>query len=134
MGYSALTTEEVLAVCSDANDDVAWGELLQRLHPLIGGVALRTARRYTNPTVSLIEDLVQDIYLKLCRNRKAVAASIRPERPEAFFGFVKVTAANLVHDHFRTEFAGKRGAPFATSSLDDDRVDAPITDSAGAAS
>ena len=111
VNYRDLSPQELVRACScGAGDAEAWGEFARRFHPLIAGIALRTARRYGEPPTALVEDLVQDAYLKLCADRCRLLRTFQPEHPDALFGFLKVVTANVVHDYFKTAHAVKRGA------------------------
>jgi DNA-directed RNA polymerase specialized sigma24 family protein len=54
--------------------------------------------------------LVQDTYLKLCENDGRLLDSFRPRHEDSIYGLLKVVAANVVHDHFKSALAAKRGA------------------------
>jgi RNA polymerase sigma-70 factor, ECF subfamily len=98
---------------------MVWAEFIRRFHPLISTVALRTARQWGEPVHSLLDDLVQETYLKLCSDDCRLLKNFRSHYPCAIFGFLKVVAANVVHDHFKASRAAKRGAPDFLENLDD---------------
>jgi RNA polymerase sigma-70 factor (ECF subfamily) len=134
MSYAALNCQELVCLCATTGSTDAWQEFVDRFNGLITSVAYRTARRWTTPSPELIEDLVQDVYLRLCANRCQRLVAFQAEAPEAFFGFLKVVTTNLVQDHFKTAMAHKRGCARATIALDDCDPPARIrgTDSAHA--
>ena len=96
-----------------------WAEFIRRFHPLISTVALRTARQWSEPIPSLLDDLVQETYLKLCSDDCRLLKNFRSRYPGAIFGFLKVVTANVVHDHFKASRAAKRGAGGFCENLDD---------------
>jgi RNA polymerase sigma-70 factor (ECF subfamily) len=108
--YQELSAEELIEICTTRGDAEAWGEFTHRFHRLIAGIAFRTARRYGTAPPALVEDLVQEVYLKLCADRCRLLRSFKAEHPDALFGYLKVIAANVVHDHFKGANAAKRGA------------------------
>ncbi len=110
---------ELVRECAASKDAAAWRELVRRFHPVIAASVLRTARRWCDPPRQLLDDLVQDTYLKLCNNDCRLLRSFQPEHSTSIFGFLQVMAANVVHDHFKAEHAGKRGAGRRTESLSD---------------
>ena len=71
---------------------------------------LRTTRQWGEPIPSLIDDLTQETYLKLCADDCRLLKNFRSQYPGAIFGFLKVVTANVVHDHFKASRAAKRGA------------------------
>jgi RNA polymerase sigma-70 factor (ECF subfamily) len=115
--YSSLSAEDLVRKCAHSKDADAWRELVRRFHPVIAAAVLRTARRWCEPLPSLLDDLIQDTYLKLCNDHRRLLRSFRPEHPNSIYGFVQVMAANVVHDHFKAEWAGKRGAGRRTESI-----------------
>ena len=114
---SSLSAVELVRKCAHSNDAAAWRELVRRFHPVIAAAVLRTARRCCEPPRQLLDDLIQDTYLKLCNNNCRLLRSFQPEHSNSIYGFLQVMAANVVHDHFKAERAGKRGAGRHTESL-----------------
>lgn len=129
-GYSSTPLNELIRACARSNDAAAWEEFVRRFHRLIAVVALRTARRWGHTSPDLLDDLIQDTFLKLCADRGAFLEKLQTERPDAIFGYIKVLTANLVHDHFKALNSQKRGRNI-TSALTDDHE---ITGSPGCAS
>ena len=63
-----------------------------------------------------MDDLIQDTYLKLCNDHCRLLRSFHPEHSNSIYGFVKVMAANVVHDHFKAERA-RSGVPGGRPNL-----------------
>jgi RNA polymerase sigma-70 factor (ECF subfamily) len=116
---SQLTSSEVVRKCAASGDVAAWKEFIGRFHPVIAAAVLRTARPFGEPSSHLLDDLTQETYLKLCEDDCRILRSFQPRHDDAIFGFLKVIAANVVHDHFKSALAGKRGAN-QTDAIDDD--------------
>lgn len=125
--YSSLSAAELVKKCADSNDQDAWLELVRRFHPVIAAAVLRTARRWCEPPRQLSDDLIQDTYLKLCNDHCRLLRSFRPEHSNSIYGFLQVVAANVVHDHFKAEHAGKRGAGRPAESISDRVLPDPHT-------
>jgi len=98
---------------------------------VIAAAVLRTARRWGEPSRSQLDDLIQDTYLKLCENNSRLLRSFQPRREDSIYGFVKVVAANVVHDHFKSALAAKRGAGQTEALRDPVQMDpkTPASDS-----
>jgi len=110
MKPSEWTTAELLNACTDANSTDAWAEFIARYQRLLAGVIARIAFRYRGrQEPAVIDDLVQETYLRLCRDGCRVLRQFRPEREDSIFGFLKVVASSVALDHFRAESAEKRG-------------------------
>jgi RNA polymerase sigma-70 factor, ECF subfamily len=124
--YSTVSARELVFACMRSGEDSAWVEFVRRFQPLVASVVLRVARQWGEATPQLIDDLIQETYLKLCANRIQVLEKIRVGHQDAVYGFVKVFTANLAQDHFKASRAQKRGGSTGTYSLDAD----PATDRA----
>lgn len=118
MDYAAMPAEDVAFACFNGGDESAWREFIRRFNPMIASVALRVARKWEDSSPQVIEDLIQETYLKLCADRSSILARFKADHPDAIYGFIKVFTANLVQDHFKMSRAQKRGGLSDTSSLD----------------
>ena len=110
MEYVALSAEDLVQACSQTGDSAAWEEFVRRFHRLIATVSLRTARRCGETSPHVIDELVQETYVKLCSDNFRLLRSFQPRHPDAFYGFLKVVTANLVLDHFKATRSEKRGS------------------------
>src|SRR5215469_12162683 len=117
MKYASLSAEELVKECAESRDAEAWEEFVCRFRKPISLVVLRTSSRYgvTNP--SLIDDLTQETFLKVLANNCPLLRDFEPQHPDAFYGMLKVTAANVVRDHFRARDSDKRGSGAAEMDL-----------------
>ena len=110
MDYATISPEELVRACAYGGSTAAWEEFIRRFNPLIAGVVVRSARRWGAFQYSLVDDLVQDIYLKLCADQCRLLRNFESREPDAVFGYLKVVTANVVHDYFKATYATKRGA------------------------
>jgi RNA polymerase sigma-70 factor, ECF subfamily len=108
--YPQLSSVDLVRACAGSKDEDAWAEFIRRFQVVIAAAALRTARRWCDPSRALLDDLVQDTYLKLCEENSRLLRSFQPRQEDSIYGFLKVVAANVVHDHFKAALAVKRGA------------------------
>jgi len=88
-------------------------------HRLISQVVTRTAYRWHASGSSDVEDLIQETYLKLYRDRARLLSGLEGRQPAEIYAFVKVLTANLVHDHFKRTHSRKRGGRERHETLDD---------------
>ena len=110
MRYSSVSSEDLVRVCAGSRNPAAWEEFIRRFHRLIASVVLRTAQRWGEPSPQQLDDLIQDTYLKLCEDDGRLLRSFQSRHQDAVYGFLKVVAANVVHDHYKAASAEKRGA------------------------
>jgi RNA polymerase sigma-70 factor (ECF subfamily) len=125
MDYDRLSAEELVTACVDSGDTECWQAFLRRFHRVITVSVLRVVMRRPEAPRSLVEDLVQESYSKLCANRCQVLRGFRPSHPDAIYGFLKVLAINVAQDYFRAQGAEKRGQ--AEVHVEFDSVEEPGT-------
>jgi RNA polymerase sigma-70 factor (ECF subfamily) len=91
------------------SDDEAWREFMRRYDHVISLAVLRTAARWRETSKSVLQDLIQDTYLKLCDQQFKLLRGFEFRGEDSIFCFLKAITANIVHDHFRSIYAKKRG-------------------------
>jgi RNA polymerase sigma-70 factor (ECF subfamily) len=119
VSYSNLSPPELFSICAQAGDPASWEEFLRRFNPVIARSVLRVARRHGVFDKSLVDDLVQDTYLKICASECRLLRTFTPETTESAFGFLKVVAANVAQDFFRSRLAEKRSPEATARSIDE---------------
>jgi len=105
-----FSSTELVRACAGSKDQRAWAEFIRRFQFVIASAVLRTARLWGEPSRLQLDDLIQDTYLKLCENDSRLLRSFQPRQEDSIYGFLKLIAANVVHDHFKAALAAKRGA------------------------
>jgi RNA polymerase sigma-70 factor (ECF subfamily) len=118
LDQSARSCEDLICACLKGGDEAAWREFVRRFRPVIAATIIRTARRYGETQPELIDELVQDTYVKICADRCRILREFRAETEDSIFGFLKTVAFSVAHDHFRGGMAAKRGAGGRETSLD----------------
>lgn len=108
--WSELSSAELVRQCAGSRNPDAWTEFIRRFQPVIACAVLRTARRWGEPPRQLLDDLVQDTYLKLCEDECQMLKSFQPHHDDSIYGYLKKVAANVALDHFKAAMADKRGA------------------------
>jgi RNA polymerase sigma-70 factor, ECF subfamily len=115
---ATLSSEELVLSCLEAGDERAWAEFVRRFHRLIASVVLRVTRQWGEVSPQVVDDLVQETYLKLCADQCRLLREFKSQHPDAIYGFLKVVAANVVRDHFKAVRSQKRGGVLVTASTD----------------
>lgn len=119
MDYTALPPTELVFICLRTGEESAWIEFVRRFQPLIASVVIRIGRRWGETSREVLDDLVQDTYLKLCADRQTLLQNFQAGHSDAIFGYIKVFTANLVHDHFKAIYSQKRGGGMKPEPADD---------------
>ena len=123
----------VISACLDSGTPKAWTEFVQIFQPLIASVIVRIVRRYGELDRSLADDLVQETYLRLCKDNCKALRSFEHRHEDSIFGFVKVVAASVAMDYYRARTAEKRLGEVSSGFQDDlSAVPAPPADLHGA--
>jgi RNA polymerase sigma factor (sigma-70 family) len=92
---------ELLLLCLRSEEQALWEKFVRRTQPLIANVIINTLRRWREPSPALVDDLIQETYLKLFANDRKYLRGIKNEHENAIFGYLKVAASHTTHDHFR---------------------------------
>jgi RNA polymerase sigma-70 factor, ECF subfamily len=118
MNYQSMPDEELVQECAKNSDPAAWEEFRQRFDRLIGIVVLRACRERGEKSLDIVQDLRQEIYVKLLANNCSLLARFKPQHPTAFLGYLKVVTANVVYDYLRSQRASIRDVD-STVELDE---------------
>jgi RNA polymerase sigma-70 factor, ECF subfamily len=102
VAYQDESNEQLLRLCAHSANAEAWEEFVRRFQPLIAGVVMRVAERYGLTGSGIVDELVQETFLKLCRNDSKALKEFKAEHDGAVFGFMKTVALNVAIDHFRS--------------------------------
>ena len=130
--YSSLSSEDLVKACAGSGDQAAWAEFVRRFRSLIAQVVVRTARHWNSPQPQLLDDLIQETFLRLCADKCAVLQRYTARGPDSIFGFLKVVAASVAHDHFKFERARKRDTAQTETISGRDWSDSPSSTSRAA--
>lgn len=103
MDYQVLSIDELARECAENPCPEAWEEFIRRFDRLIASVVMRGCHHWNDARSEVVEDLIQQTYLKLCANNLAVLRRYQPRHQNSFLGYLKVVTINVVYDHFRKE-------------------------------
>ncbi|MFZ1918846.1 MAG: sigma-70 family RNA polymerase sigma factor [Terriglobales bacterium] len=121
--FSELSSIQLVKECIGSNDAEAWAEFIGRFQPVIAGAVGQKARSFNENSRELVDDLVQDTYLKLCEENSRLLRRFQPRSEDSIYSYLKVVAGNVALDHFKSKMADKRGANQTESIGDLEQVD-----------
>jgi RNA polymerase sigma factor (sigma-70 family) len=109
---SPLSHVDLMRACMNERSDGAWEEFAVRYNRFICLAVLRAycqrgGRRTGSVDVELVNDLVQDVYLKLFEGSRS-ASGFRGATDAAVFVYLGRVAVSVVVDHLRRNGARKR--------------------------
>ena len=122
MSVPFSTAVEIVQACLQTGDEGAWKDFVQRFQPLIASSVARVTRRYNAPNPALIDDLVQETYLRLCKDNCRLLREFVPRHDEAIFGYLKVVAASVALDYFRGRATQKRVAEVGSDGTEGEAI------------
>ena len=105
-----MSAEELVCACAESNDGPAWHEFVARFHRPISLSILRIAYQWGGIPQQVVDDLVQETYLKLCADKCRLVREFSVQHPDAVLGYIKTIAVNVAHDHFKSFHSQKRGS------------------------
>jgi RNA polymerase sigma-70 factor (ECF subfamily) len=117
-----LSVKELVSYCLDSQDLDGWTEFVRRFQPLIAGVVYRSVCARPRPNTSMVDDLVQQTFLKLCANNYKALQDFNFKDDHGFFGFLKVVASHVVEDYFREVNNQKRGGGREEEDIEEVRI------------
>lgn len=102
-----LSPPELVALLGATNSVDAWEEFVRRFHSFLCGVAVAACRRFGIDPAEMVEDLVQETYVRLCANDNEVLRRFEPTG--SVHAYLRVIAVNLAVDTIRARYRTKRG-------------------------
>lgn len=126
--HSSMSAHELVRACAESGDNAAWDEFVSRFNRPIALSVIRVAYQWGEVPREVMDDLVQDIYLKFCANKCRLLLDFGLQHPDAVLGYIKTIAANAAHDYFKSRYSQKRGFGQAHEPLDDARTEAAGSD------
>ena len=116
--FTTLSISALLHCCVNRNHADAWEEFVRRFQRTIAGTVCKTLRSYGTCDPTLIEDLVQDSFVRLCGDRCRSLRDFRATDEACFYGLLRATAISAVCDHFRRKQAVKRRGDVSAEPLE----------------
>jgi RNA polymerase sigma-70 factor (ECF subfamily) len=121
MDKSRVSVNDLAKACAHSADAAEWEEFLRRAAPLASLVAMRVCRVWTSSSSrAVVDDIVQEIFLKLCEQERRILREFEPRGEDSFLGLLHLISASVANDYFRRKSSAKRGGRVVTSTLDGD--------------
>ena|ERR1041385_7162635 len=118
-----LNLYDLLQQCLDTRDECLWAEFIRRTQPLIKATIIHRLRSWPSQIAAdVVDDLVQETYLKLCENNFRPLREFKYDHQNGIYGFLKAAACSVLADDIRYRLSQKRCGK-ATVYLEDVTVD-----------
>jgi RNA polymerase sigma-70 factor (ECF subfamily) len=124
MHAQKVPVNELAKACARSADAAEWHELLRCCAPTAAMVASRVARMWQGgvSTSSTVDDIVQDVFLKLCDQERRILREFKPQGEDSFLALLRVVTMSVANDYFRKRHSEKRGGKVVTVAIEDDPV------------
>ena len=109
MDIRDISSDELARLCATEGGTEEWGEFVRRFSRSIALSALRVGRVWGETSPAVIDDIVQDVFVKFCDDDRRILREFVPRHPESFPAFIKVVSAAAANDYFRKRNTTKRG-------------------------
>jgi RNA polymerase sigma-70 factor (ECF subfamily) len=120
MNKSRVPVNELARACAGSADAAEWEEFLRRCIPIASLVAGRVSRMWMGrATPTVVDDIVQEVFLKLCEQQRRILREFNPRGEDSFFGLLRIVSASVANDYFRRQRSAKRGGKVVTVELDE---------------
>jgi RNA polymerase sigma-70 factor (ECF subfamily) len=122
------SVNELAKACAHSADAAEWEEFLRRCTPLASLVAVRVCRMWGIPSSpATVDDIVQEIFLKLCEQERRILREFEPRGEDSFLGLLRLVSSSAANDYFRRQNSEKRGGKVVTMPLIEDAACMPAT-------
>jgi len=102
-----------------SGEDSARSEFVSRFHRIITSIIVKVARRSGHERSDLVNELSQDVYIRLFRDNAKALADLRMRHEGGLASLVQSVAHSVACDYFRERSAVKRGGLLRKVELDD---------------
>jgi len=122
------SVNDLAKACAHSADATEWEEFLRRCTPLASLVALRVSRSWVSiPSPATVDDIVQEIFVKLCEQERRILRDFEPRCEDSFLGLLRIVSASVANDYFRRMYSTKRGGKVVTTQLVEDGAPFPTS-------
>jgi RNA polymerase sigma-70 factor (ECF subfamily) len=127
MNESRTSVNDLAKACAHSPDAAEWEEFVRRSVPLASLVALRVSRMWVRaPSPATVDDIVQEVFLKLCEQERRILRDFEPRGEDSFLGLLRLVSASVANDYFRRLYSTKRGGKVVTMALADEEARVPL--------
>jgi RNA polymerase sigma-70 factor (ECF subfamily) len=119
MGPTGATLHLTLQRALEAGSLQRWEDFVRESHGLVASAVFRALARWRTPQKDQVEDLVQEVFLKLCANDFLLLRRFRSDSSEALTAYLRTISGTIVMDAQRRHAAFKRGSGGETLDLDE---------------
>jgi RNA polymerase sigma-70 factor (ECF subfamily) len=113
-----ILANRLARTCAYSTRAPEWDEFVSLVSPVISLAAWRVARVWGEAASAPINEIVQDVFLKLCEDNRRILRDFEDRGSDSFLKLLRVITASVSTDYFRRMHAEKRGGSTTTVTLD----------------
>jgi RNA polymerase sigma-70 factor (ECF subfamily) len=118
MEGSRSSINDLAKACAHSASADEWEEFLRRAAPLVSLTAMRATRLWMSaPSPATVDDIVQEVFVKLCEQERRILREFEPRGEDSFFGLLRTVSVSVANDYFRRLYSVKRGGKVVTMPL-----------------
>lgn len=129
--HSSPQAAELIRACALSGSETAWFQLIVHFRKPVALAVVRVARTWGAMPQELVDDLVQETFLKLAADKCARLHEFAQEHPEAVDLYVKAIAANVARDYLKKSGSVKRGSGQVVQLLETVEARADLSSAGG---
>lgn len=96
-------------LCAYSAEAPEWAEFVRISTPVVALAARRVGEVWGDKSTITVNEIVQEVFLKLCEDERRVLREFESRGDDSFFWLLRVITATVGTDHFRKVRAEKRG-------------------------
>jgi RNA polymerase sigma-70 factor, ECF subfamily len=96
-------------ICAYSGRAPEWEQLVRLVTPVAALSARRVSAIWGDNSSQSMNEIVQEVFLKLCENERKILREFEDRGNDSFFKFIRMISASVATDHFRRLQAEKRG-------------------------
>lgn len=98
---------QLLEECLREGTPARWEVFIQTAQPVIASAVLKALSRGSSTSRELVDDFIQDCFLRLCANNFKVLRNFRSGDANALRVYLRTVATSITVDHFRRKEPAK---------------------------
>ena len=106
---SSIVANRLARICAYSTNAPEWAEFVRLATPVVSLAAWRAAAAWSDQSKYTANEIVQEVFLKLCEDERRVLREFEDRGDDSFLKLLRVITVSVATDYFRRMHAEKRG-------------------------
>jgi RNA polymerase sigma-70 factor (ECF subfamily) len=124
-----MIVNRLARICAYSAQAPEWEQLVRLVTPGVALAARRIGSVWGDGSAATVNEIVQEVFLKLCENDRRVLRNFEDRDQDSFVKLLKIVTATVATDYFRRVQAEKRGGRANAMLLKTSRPAEELSDS-----